>query len=119
MSSPFVWFDLRSDDGEAARDFYAELLGWPTQDVEAGGPMLTMFAGEDGPWGAVAEPPAAAKGAHWLPYVQVDDVDLATTKATELGATVLQERTEGPAGSFVAIADPGGAPIALWQPASA
>jgi hypothetical protein len=35
----------------------------------------------------------------------------------ELGATVLHEPMDGPAGRFSTIRDTGGAPIALWQPA--
>jgi predicted enzyme related to lactoylglutathione lyase len=102
----FVWFDLRTADTAGARDFYGSLLGW-----EADGDG--MIAGENGPWAAITD-----GGAGWVPYVQVDDVDQATARAQELGATVLQGRREGPAGTFTTIADPAGAAIALWQPAA-
>ena len=36
----------------------------------------------------------------------------------ELGATVRQEKTEGPGGTFCVIADPTGADVALWQAAA-
>jgi predicted enzyme related to lactoylglutathione lyase len=39
-----------------------------------------------------------------------DDVD----KATSLGATVIAGKTDGPAGTAVTTADPGGALVALW-----
>jgi uncharacterized protein len=102
----FVWFDLRSADTEAARDFYAQLLGWEFGD---GG----MVMGDEGPWAAIG----GGDGASWVPYVKVDDLDQATARARELGASVTQERTAGPAGHFTTIADPGGAALALWQPA--
>jgi predicted enzyme related to lactoylglutathione lyase len=41
-----------------------------------------------------------------------DDVD----KATSLGATVIAGKTDGPAGTVVTTADPGGALVALWTP---
>ena len=28
MTAPFVWFDLTTDDGGKAREFYAGLFGW-------------------------------------------------------------------------------------------
>jgi predicted enzyme related to lactoylglutathione lyase len=37
-------------------------------------------------------------------------------KATSLGATVVAGKSDGPAGTAVTIADPGGAVVALWTP---
>jgi predicted enzyme related to lactoylglutathione lyase len=75
---------------------------------------MTMFGGAKGPVAAIgAEEGTVA----WIPYAQVDDVDAATKKAQKLGATVLKERTRGPAGEFSIVRDPGGAAIALWQKA--
>jgi predicted enzyme related to lactoylglutathione lyase len=51
----------------------------------------------------------------WLPYVAVDRVDEATDAARELGATVLLEPREGPAGWRSTIATAAGGEIALWQ----
>jgi uncharacterized protein len=108
MPNPFVWFDLRATRRDAAARFYSELLDWDVGDD--GG----MSAGGD-PWGAVTEEPAAATG-YWLPYIQVEDVDEAARRAVALGADVVQEKTAGPAGFFVTIADPTGARVALWEP---
>ena len=35
---------------------------------------------------------------HWLPYVVVDDLDQATKRAVSLGATVVSQASDGPAG---------------------
>jgi uncharacterized protein len=102
----FVWFDLRTADPAGARDFYSSLLGW---EADGNG----MLAGENGPWAAIAEGTSG-----WVPYVQVDDVDRATARARELGATVIGDRREGPAGIFTTITDPTGAALSLWQPAA-
>ncbi len=45
----------------------------------------------------------------WLVYFGVDDTDAAAARATALGATVLAEPTDIPAGRFAVIADPTGA----------
>lgn len=107
MANPFVWFDLRTPARGAAERFYSSLLGW--QIADNGG----MAAGGQ-PWGAVAEDPELAE-ARWLPYIQVEDLEEATSRAVELGASIVQPRTEGPAGHFTTISDPGGAHVALWQ----
>jgi predicted enzyme related to lactoylglutathione lyase len=52
----------------------------------------------------------------WLPYVDVDDVGAATALALDLGAAVLLEPREGPAGWRSVVADPAGGEMGLWQP---
>ena len=113
--SEFVWFDLRTEDAEGAETFYRDLLGWRIARDDG---MPPMVAGAEGPWALIGGA-VLPGGPQWLPYVRVDDVDAATARAEELGATVLHEKTEGPAGTFAAISDPTGAAIALWQPAAA
>lgn len=112
MSNAFVWFHNSSESPKDSVKFYEKLLGWKAAD---GPPGMTMFAGEKGPFAGVAAKDGKVLG--WIPYVQVDDVDAATTKAQKLGAEVLQPRTKGPAGEFTVVRDPGGASIALWQKA--
>lgn len=111
MASGFVWFDLRAKHPPAAADFYGKLLGW---NVQPDGESAATVAGESGPWAAIV--PQGPGEPAWVPYVQVEDVDSATERAVVLGAEVLQEATEGPAGRFSTIVDPGGAALALWQP---
>jgi predicted enzyme related to lactoylglutathione lyase len=107
VTNPFVWFDLRTPARGAAERFYSSLLGWQIADnggVAAGGE----------PWGAIAED-ADLPAARWLPYIQVEDLEEATRRAVDLGASIVQPRTAGPAGFFTTISDPGGAQVALWQ----
>jgi uncharacterized protein len=112
MSEAFVWFHNGSDNPAAARDFYEKLLGWKPSD---GPPGMTLFAGAKGPFAGLGAKEGTLAG--WLPYVQVDDVDVATKKALKLGATLVREKSRGPAGEFSVISDPGGAGLALWQKA--
>jgi predicted enzyme related to lactoylglutathione lyase len=53
----------------------------------------------------------------WIPFVPVDDVDAASQRAVSLGASILREKTRGPAGEFTVVRDPGGAALALWTKA--
>jgi predicted enzyme related to lactoylglutathione lyase len=107
VPNPFVWFDLRTPAKDAAQRFYSSLLSWQIGNDGA-------IAAGDEPWGVVAEDPEAST-ARWLPYIQVEDVDEATRRALELGASLVQPKTAGPAGFFTTISDPTGAHVALWQ----
>jgi predicted enzyme related to lactoylglutathione lyase len=51
----------------------------------------------------------------WLPYVEVDNVHELTEQARRLGASVLLEPREGPAGWRSVLATPAGGEIAFWQ----
>ena len=108
----FVWFDHRSDNPSGVGTFYEKLLGW--KRAEQSPPGTTWF-GASRPWSGMAATEELPSG--WLPYVRVDDVDVASQQAQTLGATVLKTRTTGPAGDFVVIQDPGGGAVALWQQA--
>lgn len=112
MSDTFVWFHNNSDQPTESTAFYARLLGWQPSDGPGG---MTMFATAKGPFAGLAATDGDAAG--WLPYVQVDDVDVATKKAVELGAVLVKEKRRGPAGEFSVVRDPGGAALALWQKA--
>ena len=112
MSAAFVWFHNNSTNPSSSVSFYEKLLGW----APAGGPPgMTMFAGEKGPFAAVGAEQNGLVG--WIPYVQVENVDIATREAQKLGATVLENKTRGPAGEYTIVRDPGGAAVALWQKA--
>ena len=52
----------------------------------------------------------------WLPYVEVAEIAAATDRARLLGASVLLEPREGPAGWRSVVATPAGGEIAFWQP---
>lgn len=112
MSATFVWFHNHSEKPADSAKFYKELLSWTPSD---GPPGMTMLAAESAPFAGVGGLDGVTAG--WVPFVQVEDVDRATKRATKLGATVIKPRTRGPAGEYSIIRDPGGAAVALWQKA--
>ncbi|GIH05263.1 glyoxalase [Rhizocola hellebori] len=114
VTAPFMWFDLASADPGKTAGFYGDLFGWSIADAGVGG--YRSFIGGAQPWAGIT---ASDDAGQWLPYVVVDDLDQAAKQAVALGATVLAGPTEGPAGTSVRIADPGGAQLALFKPFSA
>jgi uncharacterized protein len=117
MGSPFVWYDVTAtaERADTVREFYGTLLGWTIGPDANPGPYNGWIMDGEQPWASVIEAGDATAG-RWVPYVQVDDLDVAVDKATALGATVVAGKTDGPAGTAVTIADPGGALVALWTP---
>ena len=102
----------RRPAGARAR-FYAELCGWrPSGSTPRTAPTWrSSWAGGLG--GGIVE--CATRRPLWLPYVEVAEIAEATDRARELGAAVLLEPREGPAGWRSVVATPAGGEIAFWQ----
>jgi predicted enzyme related to lactoylglutathione lyase len=114
FSNPVVHLELHTGNLPRACAFYTRLFGWPVERVDVGrGSYLALGLG-DGIEGGVVE--RETERALWLPYVEVADVAEATNDARRLGASVLLEPREGPAGWRSVVSAPAGAEIALWQP---
>ena len=112
--APVVHLELHTGDQAAARALYTELCGWSSQRIESRhGSYLALELG-DGFGGGIVECPTPRPV--WLPYVEVSCVEEATERARALGATVLLQPREGPAGWRSVVATPAGAEIAFWQP---
>jgi len=117
MSQEFVFHDVRTADLAASRRFYTELFGWAVTETPAG-PMLGDGGEDGGLWGGFTPlPEGDSRRPQWIPYVQVADVDAAARRAVSLGGRIVKPRTDLPPGSVVVVDEPGGATLALWQPA--
>jgi predicted enzyme related to lactoylglutathione lyase len=109
-----VHLELHTPDSACARRFYAGMLGWRAEPIETGhGSYLALGLGDKIGGGLVE---CGVERPLWLPYVDVDRIDVATQRARALGATVLLEPREGPAGWRSVISSPVAAEVALWQP---
>src|SRR6266478_206242 len=116
----FVWYELMTTDMEAARAFYAEVVGWGTQDASMPGMAYTLFtAGGTSVSGLMDLPEDARKSGlrpSWLGYVGVSDVDAAADRIKELGGAVHVPPKDIPNVSRFSVAvDPQMATIALFK----
>lgn len=113
MTNPFAYMELHPSSPDKAKAFYGDLMGWSFSDLDMGGTPYTMVTNGAEPFAGIA----ASNGgpAHWLPYLWVEDLDVAAKKAESLGAKIVQTRVDIPAGSFVVLQDPAGATVALYQ----
>jgi len=126
----FHWNELMTADADAAKDFYAELLGWQTQTVSMSDPSTPAGEGEPGYVVCMAgDQPAGGMftmagsdfdgmAPHWMSYIQVDDVDAVAAKAAATGGTVMREPFDVKnIGRIALIRDPQGADIGFITPA--
>jgi predicted enzyme related to lactoylglutathione lyase len=113
-SHPVVHLELHTGDLPEAEALYARLCGWRAERIDAGSGSYHALELGSGIGGGVVECHTARP--LWLPYVEVTAIGEATQRASELGATVLLDSREGPAGWRSVIATPAGGEIAFWQP---
>ncbi len=113
-TKPVVHLELHTGNLPGACGFYSELCGWRPERIDAGcGSYLALELGR-GFGGGIVE--CDTRRPLWLPYVEVAEIGEATDRARRLGASVLLEAREGPAGWRSVIATPAGGEVALWQP---
>jgi predicted enzyme related to lactoylglutathione lyase len=91
-----VHLEIHTGDLPGARAFYAELCGWTTQRIDTRHGSYLALALGDGLGDGIVECPIDR--ALWLPYVEVAEIGAATDRARLLGASVLLEPRESPAG---------------------
>jgi predicted enzyme related to lactoylglutathione lyase len=112
--NPVVHLELHTGDLRRASAFYSRLLRWRPERIDAGSGSYLALELADGFSGGIVE--CGTRRPLWLPYVAVDEVSEFTGRARRLGASVLLEPREGPAGWRSVVATPEGGEIAFWQP---
>jgi uncharacterized protein len=111
--SPLAHLELHTHDRAGACSFYRKLLGWRSEHVEAAGREYLALDLGNGLGGGIVE--CGTERPLWLPYVSVPEIRGVTGRAERLGARVLLEPREGPAGWRGVVAAPEGGEIAFWQ----
>jgi predicted enzyme related to lactoylglutathione lyase len=114
MSSPrpVIHLKLHTGDHGRASAFYAKLLCWRQELIEAGSGSYLALGGGLG--GGIVE--CGTVRPLWQPYVQVDQIEGSTQRSRQLGASVLLAPREGPAGWRSVISAPQCGELAIWQP---
>jgi predicted enzyme related to lactoylglutathione lyase len=116
----FCWHELMTRDVPAAREFYTELLGWTTEEMDMGemGKYTLFKKGEEQIGGMMAMPDEVPQEVppHWMTYIAVDDIDALANRVNELGGMIHVPPTDIPnIGRFCVIQDPTGGVISLFQ----
>jgi predicted enzyme related to lactoylglutathione lyase len=105
------WVELAARDGDRARDFYRELLGWSVDETRPSG-FRYLECGIGGTRFGGILPMTAEWGdmpSHWSVYVPVPDVDACCARVTGLGGTISVPAFDAPGvGRIARIDDPTG-----------
>jgi len=113
MAAAVVHLELHTGDLSRASDYYARLCGWQAERIDTAHGSYQQLGLGGGMGGGIVQ--CGARRPVWLPYVQVGDVSSATSRAVELGATLLLAPREGPAGWRSVVSTPVGGELAFWQ----
>ena len=116
----FVWHDLMTTDAEAAKVFYAKVIGWNMQPFGPGNDYTVLSAGTVGMGGIATIPEDALQHGvppSWQGYVAVDDVDAYVARILSSGGAILRPADDIPqVGRFAVVADPQGAVFYIFKP---
>ena len=113
-----TWEDLRSNDPDASRSFFASLFGYRFDPIGEAMPGYTTFAfaDEEAPLGGMGPVLGAeVQPSHWDVYFNVDSTDEAVSRAEAAGGGVLSPALDGPYGRMAALADPAGAAFTVIE----
>lgn len=115
----FVWFDLATSDTEASQKFYRDVFGWEIQHMRGTPDRYAVIRNEGKAIGGMfgqKVPEGAARGARWLPFASVANMDRAIGMMTAGGGQVLVPSTQVPGrGTHALLRDSQGAIIGLLQ----
>lgn len=116
----FCWVETATKDLQATATFYNQLFGWGRTDMDMPDGAYAFLGTEEmtaaGMFQLDQAMLDAGAGAHWMSYVEVENVEAAMAKAESLGGKVCM----GPVpvsdfGRFSILSDPTGAAFSVWQ----
>jgi predicted enzyme related to lactoylglutathione lyase len=117
--SSVIRHDLMCVDPVAAERFYRDLFGWETLEVRIKGFAMKRLALGERVLGAILPfDPGHGVSSHWIPYMQVADVDACCARVTELGGDVCIAPANIPPGRFAVANDPTEALFSPFVPRS-
>lgn len=119
QAGKLIWFDLLTDNVDAAKQFYGSVFGWKFTDVPDSQRRFSVITvGNErigGIFQPVASPPKGVRP-HWLTFISVPDADAAARYAKSNGGTVMSGPTSVPArGTHVVLRDPQGAMVGVLK----
>ncbi|MFI5302415.1 MAG: VOC family protein [Polyangiales bacterium] len=115
----FCWEELTVPDHDAAKKFYASVVGWETASFGPPGAAMTTFnASANHPVASLMKPQGGAPSS-WGTYVVVDDLAAAIARVERGGGKAVTPAIPVPTvGTIAIVTDNIGAYLGLMQPAS-
>ncbi|MCT9090767.1 VOC family protein [Streptomyces sp. ASQP_92] len=111
-----AWNELITRETSAVAKFYQALFGYDVQAVapaECDHVTLQLDGRPVASLHGAGNALARDKGAHWMTYFEVADVDEAAVRAVDLGGRLIHQTREEESGRVATVADPEGAVFSL------
>lgn len=115
-----LWQDLTVENAEAIKNFYCEVVGWSSSEVNQGDyndfnihPDATsdeVIAGICNKRGDIKNFPS-----QWLLYVTIEDLDSSIEKCKNLGGKIIEGPKTMGKSNYAIVQDPAGAYFVLFQ----
>jgi uncharacterized protein len=112
------WIELSSSDPERAKDFYAQVFGWTSEDAgEEFGNYVNFSKGDAVVAGMMRNDPEQGRPDGWLTYLASEDAKATVDAAAKAGGQVILEPMQvADLGTMACVLDVGGAGVGVWQP---
>jgi predicted enzyme related to lactoylglutathione lyase len=108
-----AWNDLMTPDPADSAQFYGDLFGWTTQEMENSGGYRVIFNGDHSNGGFMPlRPEMGPIPPNWIPYFGHEDVQRLANEVEGLGGRLLHDPMAVPGGTFALFGDPQGAGFA-------
>jgi uncharacterized protein len=118
----FVWFDLASSNAAASQKFYGKVFDWKFQSVRGTPEKYVVIRNDGRAIGGIFQskvPAGAVRGARWLSFASVGNMERVIAVMTAGGAQVLLPATAVPGrGTHALLRDSQGAVVGLLQSSS-
>jgi predicted enzyme related to lactoylglutathione lyase len=113
----FIWYELLTNDADAAGSYYGKVVGWATKDSGQSGMDYRMWEIGGSMVGGLMKRPDDAMPPCWLGYVSVADVDEAVGKIVADGGSLKMPATDIPGvGRIALVNDPQGVAFYVMTP---
>lgn len=120
----FIWYDLMTDDADAAQAFYGKIFGWIFEGSGVAGKVGRDYrtfnaCGESigGFMTLTEEMKSSGARPCWMGYINVDDVDASAKEITADGGSIHMEPQDIPqVGRFAFVSDPQGTLFYIMKP---
>lgn len=114
------WFDYTVDDAPGIREFYMDVAGWESGELDMGG--YSDYFMTDRQSGEAIAGVCHARGVNadlppvWMIYVGVDNLEVSLERCRALGGECITGPKPFGDGSYAVIRDPVGCILGLYEP---
>ncbi|MGB5372623.1 MAG: VOC family protein [Polyangiales bacterium] len=117
LPGKFVWHNLVTGDGEAAREFYGELFGWEFEVKDDGGYSVIRYHGRNlGGILDTSKDGKMSKRGHWLSAMSVPNLKASLAAVSKAGGKQLESPIDvSGVGRVVTVEDADGAVLHLLE----